>query len=260
MANLARGEARIHYEVEGEGPPFLLLPDMGVDSLSWSSLAGDLARQYQVICLDLRGVGRTRTAEPFRVEDLAEDARAVLARIGGDPARVLGHGLGGMVALQLALDHPLQVERLVVLGTAPRVSARNLALFRDWVRLRASGVDPAQYVRLVLPWIFAPGLFETPDMVDAAVQATLDYPFRPTVDQFRAQVEAMAACDLRDRLGILSQPTLVLSGAEDLLVPPSLGAALAMQLPRATHKVLPGGHAAHLDAPDAFLAALQGFC
>jgi len=260
MAYLNRDGVQYYFEVQGTGSPLLLLPGFATDALSWGTVGEQLAREYQVIAVDHRGAGRTRSQGSFRLEDLAQDALALLDHLGHRSAHVIGHSMGGLVAMLMALEAPERVDHLVLAGAYPKLSARNLHLFRDWGDIRASGINPARYYRTLLAWVFAPALFEEPGMIEATTQAALDYPFIPTPEQFRAQVEALAACDVRGRLATLRHPTLVLSGGEDILVPPSTGDALAVALGGVRHLVIPGaGHAIHLDAPDVFLEAVRAF-
>lgn len=103
--------ARLYWECEGEGPPLLLIHG-GLGSLRmWDGQVPELARHYRVIRYDTRGFGRTET-DDVEFANRA-DALAILDHLGAPSAYVIGQSRGGMIALDLALDHPKRVDALV---------------------------------------------------------------------------------------------------------------------------------------------------
>jgi pimeloyl-ACP methyl ester carboxylesterase len=107
---------RMYYEVHGEGRPLVLLPGgLHTIDLSFADLLPGLAAGRQVIGTELQGHGRTADiSRDLDMRFLADDVAALLDHLGVDQADVLGFSLGAMVALQLVLDHPGRVGRLIV--------------------------------------------------------------------------------------------------------------------------------------------------
>ncbi|WP_082580148.1 alpha/beta fold hydrolase [Pelomonas sp. Root1444] len=107
-----------HYEIHGDGPPLLVLHGGLGDLRMMAPLVPLLARQRQVILVDLQGHGRTPLGErPLSRQAMADDMAELLTRLGVQQADAMGYSLGGWVALRLAVQHPRQVRRLVLVST-----------------------------------------------------------------------------------------------------------------------------------------------
>jgi len=106
--------AGIYYEIHGDGPPLVLLHGGVTPSTTFGAPLEAMARTHRVIAIHLRGHGfSTDSDAPWSAETMADDAAAVLAHLGIGRARVMGYSLGAAVALQVAIRHPEQVEKLV---------------------------------------------------------------------------------------------------------------------------------------------------
>lgn len=118
MPTLVLGDLALAYTVEGSGAPVLMLHGHGGWRDSWELQVAALAPRYRTLRMDLRGHGgSSRPAGPYTMSQLAADAAALLREAAGGPAHVLGHSLGGAVALQLALDAPSLVRSLVIINS-----------------------------------------------------------------------------------------------------------------------------------------------
>ena len=116
MPVLQHDGAGLFYEVEGKGPPLLLIMGLGYPSDMWWRDLPWLTPNFTTVRFDNRGVGRTGTGaeRPYSVERMALDARAVLHAAGFARATVFGVSMGGTIAQELALTHPEAVDRLVL--------------------------------------------------------------------------------------------------------------------------------------------------
>jgi haloacetate dehalogenase len=127
------GETTIFARWSGSGPPVLLLHGFPQTHLMWRAVAPGLARNFTVVCADLRGYGRsgcpasTPDHAPFAKRAMARDMVIVMERLGFPRFSVAGHDRGGRVACRMALDHPGRIERLAVLDILPTESAWNRA-------------------------------------------------------------------------------------------------------------------------------------
>lgn len=126
MSRIDVGGFELRVAVEGAGaPPFVCLHGL-VDSLEiWDGLAASLVSRGRVVRLDQRGHGESDAPPgPYRREDLAADVVALTKRLSLPPAILVGHSMGGVVAMQTALTHPEAVAGLVLLGTTSQCSER----------------------------------------------------------------------------------------------------------------------------------------
>src|SRR5438094_1328253 len=143
-AEIQTGETIIFVRSYGSGPPILLLHGFPQTHLMWRSVAPLLARNFTVICADLRGYGRsgcpvsTPDHAPYAKRAMAQDMVSVMERLGFPRFSVAGHDRGGRVAYRLALDYPERVERLAVLDILPtadtweRADKRLATAFWPW--------------------------------------------------------------------------------------------------------------------------------
>ena len=115
---------KLHYQSYGEGEPVLILHGLFGSGRNWSAFARKLAEHYHVITVDLRNHGNSEHADSMTYTEMAADIREVLELCGLEQARLIGHSMGGKVAMTFALYHTALVEQLVILDIAP-VSYRN---------------------------------------------------------------------------------------------------------------------------------------
>ena len=126
---IGTGETGIFVRTAGSGPPVLLLHGFPETHLMWRNVAPQLAREYTVVCADLRGYGQSGAPDstpdhaPYSKRAMAQDMVYVMQHLGFERFSVAGHDRGGRVAYRMALDHPEQVERLAVLDIVPTDAA-----------------------------------------------------------------------------------------------------------------------------------------
>jgi haloacetate dehalogenase len=124
-AEIQTGETSIFVRASGSGPPLLLLHGFPQTHLMWRGVAPLLAREFTVVCADLRGYGQSGcpTSTPdhaaYAKRTMARDMVTVMERLGFSRFCVAGHDRGGRVAYRMALDHPNRIERLAVLDILP---------------------------------------------------------------------------------------------------------------------------------------------
>jgi 3-oxoadipate enol-lactonase len=247
---------RLDVEIVGEGRNLVLLHSLLSDRSSFEPLAARLAGERRLILVSLPGFGKSAPGGPT-ICDHADAVAATFDDLALPPETdVLGNGLGGFVALALAIRHGTRFERLVLVGSAIAFPEAGRATFRalaDKVEQggMAAVVDAAMRRMFPEPFIAA-----NPEIV-AGHQAA----FRridPAV--FAAACRALAALDLSGELCDIQNPSLLVVGAKDEATPPGLGRALAERLAHARLIEMPDlGHCPHIQDPDAFVAAIAPF-
>ena len=240
----------------GEGTPVLLLHPLGVDRTFWDDVVPRLAGA-EVLTYDLPGHGETPVpAQPYTIEDLTDQAAALLADAGVVQADVVGVSLGGLVAQRLAACHPELVRRLVVVDA---VAVYPPALKQQW-RDRAAATPTQGLAPLVEPtlslWFTADRLAAGGEVVERVRRTFL----AGDPQGYASACTALEEVDLAGVVGRISAPTLVVCGEDD--APPFTAAAreLADTLPDARLVWLsPARHAGVLEQPEQFVDALTGF-
>lgn len=230
----------IDYDINGEGPPLLLIGGLGFGRWAWFKQVPAFSRHFRTITFDARGERGLENG----VADLAADVVALLDHLGVGKAHVLGTSLGGFVAQELALVRPDLVDRLILVctsygGRGPEaMSARALADMMGWGSFSAEGA-----VRRGLETATSDAYrAEHPEEFEQLVRWRLADSSSSAVQN--EQARAGARFDLSRDVEHITSPTLVIHGAEDRYVPAANAAALAESIPGARLRVL--DHAGHL--------------
>ncbi|MBX9624039.1 MAG: alpha/beta hydrolase [Gemmataceae bacterium] len=243
------------YWLVGGGPPVLFIQGVGVAAAGCQPQVDGLSDRFQMLTFDNRGIGRSVPAGgPLSVEQMADDARAVMDAAGWASAHVVGHSLGGPAAVELALTHPGRVRSLALLctfATGRKVGPLSWRLI--WAASRSQLGPRRVRRRAFLELIWSPDALRVADRdkladeVSAVFGRDLADPPAATHDQLKA----MKGCDCASRLGEVRAPTLVLSGAHDPIAPPALGRALAAGITGARYvEWADASHAAPVQFPD----------
>jgi pimeloyl-ACP methyl ester carboxylesterase len=258
----------LEYDIRGEGEPLLLVMGLGAQLIAWPDEFVDLfvAEGFQVIRFDNRDIGlstqgtwtppkltktltSTVTRRPLKnvgytVVDMADDAAGLLDALGIESAHVVGVSMGGMIAQELAINHPTRVRSMcsIMSNVGDRKSGgAKASLLKKFVRrpapTRENAVD--EDVKMY-GWFSGPHFDADEHRVRAA--AAVGRSFTPE----GVERQAAAIAGTRDRtelLGAVTAPTLVIHGLVDPLVKPSGGVSTAMAVPGSRLLALPDmGH------------------
>ena len=244
----------LYYEVIGAGKPLMLVAGLGSDSQSWQPVVEELSRHFLLIMPDNRGSGRTVPQDvDTSIRQIADDCIALSRHLGIGSFDLLGHSMGGFVALDLAIRYPDAVDRLILEGTAASDSSRNNALFSGWADTLADDIDKTEWFRILFYWIFTERFFENEKTVEEALYQAVHYPYSQSATAFRKQVEAIANFDCLAYLSGIKAKTLVIRGEEDILFPSDKSALLAQEIPQALLETIKNAaHSIHMEQADAF--------
>jgi len=254
----------IHHEVHGQtdaaAPAVLLSAGLGGAGAFWTPQVGSLAERYRVVLYDHRGTGQSGgpLPDPYAIAGMADDAIEVLNDLGIARCHVMGHALGGLVGLELALRSPARVRSLVLVNAWAKLDAHTAYCFDVRLDLLRH-VGPEAYVRAQPLFLFpAPWLSQNAERL-AREHAHGVAHFQGTATLL-ARIAALRAFDVAARLGDIRCPALVMAARDDMLVPWTASRDLADGIPDAELWLTPeGGHACNVTDPAAFNAALRRF-
>lgn len=233
---------RVHYEVTGIGgkPPVLLIQGLGAEKNAWNPQRAALALRYRTIALDNRGVGRSdKPAGAYDLEQMADDAIAVLDAVGVDAAHVVGLSMGGAISQILALKYPGRVRSLTLVATACRNHPWREDLLRSWADLAATEGMSAMS-KEAARWVIGPRSFRR---VLPALGWLGPLSFLNPAAAFVSQVNAIVRTpnDLNSALRDISCPALVVVGNQDILTPRGDAEEIASLIPTAELVIISGG-------------------
>lgn len=260
------------YVQRGSGPVLLLLHGLGCDHHTWDRVIDRLARTHTVIAPDLLGHGASaKPRADYSVGGYANGMRDLLTVLGIDRVTVVGHSLGGGVAMQFTYQYPELVERLVMVapgGLGPEVTPALRAISTPGFH-QVMGLLTLPGIRHLsvagLRALQRTGLSATRDLGEAATlfdsfkdertRAAIRHVVRAVVD-WKGQVVTMS-----DRAYLTEHmPVCVIWGEQDLAIPVKHAETARRLAPKATVKVLPNcGHFPHLDHPDRFVKIVRDF-
>jgi 3-oxoadipate enol-lactonase len=247
----------IYYDDHGDGPALLLMPGIPAISSDWFPFADRLKERSHVVVYDNRGSGRSDAPPgPYSIPQLAADAVAVLDTLAIERAHVFGVSLGGMIAQELAIGFPERVDRLVLGST--QASTKDAVRPRREVTLAFvfETDDWAERMRALAPFAFAPG-------VDPQLLAKFIDKKTGEVEPdhgYRGHIAAVLAHDAVDRLASIEQPTLVIAGSQDQIIPAENSEILCERIPRARLEVIDSaGHLFFIEDPEQTLEVLDAF-
>lgn len=266
-----RDGTKIWFEIDGgapDGPAVLLLMGLGFRGELWGETRDRLvAEGYRTVTVDNRGMGRSDVPpRPFTTGVMAADAAAVLRAASVERAHVVGTSLGGMIAQQLALDHPARVRALVLQSTTagmPRldfVPATGPLRAFGMARAALAGRPPEERARAALRLLTTKRYAAAADLRDPRLRPYLEaLEAGVSRDGWLAQVRAASRHRAWSRLRDIAAPTLVQHGAQDRVVRAAAGKAIARRIPGARfERYARAGHLLALQRADS-IDALVGF-
>ena len=245
----------VSYTVDGaaDAPVVVLSNSLGATRGMWDPQVPALAERYRVVTYDARGHGESPAPPgPYTLDDLVDDLVALLDEVGAERAHVAGLSLGGMTAMRLAVREPQRLDRLAVLCTSAKPDPQP---FLDRAAAVRSGGTAPLATAIAARWLTPDYAAEHPELVarlESMIAGADD-------DGYAACAEVVAAVDLREDLARITSPTLVISGQEDLALPPAHQQLIAGGIPGARLLTLsPGAHLANLEQPQQVTESLLG--
>jgi pimeloyl-ACP methyl ester carboxylesterase len=261
MPRIRIHDADLYYEQHGEGPPLVLIGGLGVNLTYWATTVEALSRRHSILVYDHRGAGRSDASPgPYGIEALADDLLALLDALEISQAHLLGHSMGGFVALHLAAHHPERVSRLVLYSTSAVMHWPAVRFIESIEKVwsECPEISSGALTRIFTPWNWSPKLLSDNHQVEMIVQLADQNPYKMSLEAYRAQVAACLAFNAEPLLARIRARTLVVAGEHDLIAPPQVQRHLAHALD-SEPLFSDAAHNTHLENPKWFAQRVLDF-
>lgn len=249
-----------HGRDDADAPVLILSSGLGGSGAYWGAQIPALAPHFRVVTYDHRGTGRTGGTVPDGggIAAMADDVLEIADRLGVDRFSLMGHALGGLIGLDLALRVPGRIDRLVLINAWSKADPHSDRCFDVRLELLATSGVP-MFVK-AQPLFLYPAIWMAENAERLAAEEAHGIAHFQGKDNIRRRIAALRAFDVDARLGQVAAPTLVMATKDDLLVPYSRSLRLAEGLPNSKLVLTDfGGHAVNVVEPDAFNQAVVEF-
>ncbi len=250
----------LHGRQDADAPTIILSSGLGGSASYWAPQLAALSDDYRIITYDHRGCGRTGGEVPADggIAAMADDVLEIAEQLGLTHFDFMGHALGGLIGLDLALRKPGMIGKLVLINAWSKADSHSGRCFDVRIELLEKSGVPA--------FVKAQPLFLYPAVWMSENVERLEAEERHAIDHFQGRsnilrrIAALRAFDVDDRLQDIKTETLVIATRDDLLVPYTRSIRLAEGLSNSQLQLLDfGAHAVNVTAPDAFNAAILRF-
>ncbi len=250
---------RLHFQCLGEGAPLIILHGLLGSLDNWQSVSRKLGERHRVCALDLRNHGRSPHSETFDYEVMAADVSEFMAAQQMERAVVMGHSMGGKVAMRLALAQPEKVEKLVVVDMAPRAyEPAHIPIFEAMQSLDLNSFRERSEMDAAL----------APRIPEAAVRQFLlknvardeqgAFRWKPNLPAIRRNYDKITAAIQGS--GQFDKPGLFIQGGKSSYITEADHATIKSMFPMATMAIIPeAGHWVHAEAPGKLIELVSNF-
>jgi 3-oxoadipate enol-lactonase len=259
MARITVNGISVKYELDGppDAPVVTLSHSLATDLGMWEPQMAALLPRFRVLRYNTRGHGGTDAPPaPYSLDELAEDAHALLTALGVERTHFVGLSMGGMVGQTLALAHPEMLRSLVLSDTRGAMPRETWPLWDERVETARTAGMQAHVEPTLARW-FTRGFIEAhPPVIDAVREMIRATP----VEGYAGCIRAIREFDLLERLPAITASTLILLGDEDQGAPPQAARAIQERIPGAELVVIESAsHLSNIEQPEQFNRALLAF-
>ena len=263
MAEFLFEGKKVYYEIHGDhGEPIVILNGIMMSTNSWKPFIPDFSKNNVAILVDFFDQGQSaRMTESYDHDIQVRLLNALIDILPYDRVSIMGISYGGEIAVQYAVRFPNRVRRLILANTAARTS--------DWLRKIGDGwnavasfKDGYAYYLTTIPVIYSTGFFEREKAWMDTREETLKAYFsrEDVLESLIRLTDSSRDYDYTDKVSQITCPTLIISGSEDCLVPPTEQILLHEKIKGSSYVTINGsGHASMYEDPSSFAAIVLGF-
>lgn len=246
-----------HYTLDGDGPWLVFSHSLACNVSMWAPQVAAFSGRYKVLCYDTRGHGQTSAPSgPYTLEQLADDAKALLDGLGIRSCHWVGLSMGGMIGQTFALKHPGIFRTLTLADTTSRYPAEAAPTWQARIRTATENGMEAIVQPTLERWFTEPFRKSEAKIVADIASAIRSTP----VAGFVGCCHAIPRIDVTSRLREIRSPALVIVGDQDPGTPPSMAREIHENLPGSELAIIPSAaHLSNLEQPEASNRALGDF-
>ncbi|OPY78953.1 MAG: putative non-heme bromoperoxidase BpoC [Syntrophorhabdus sp. PtaU1.Bin058] len=261
IQSVRAGDIDISYRIAGDGYPLILITGYSATMDMWDPLMiKELSSRFKLILFDNRGIGKTTASDkPFTIELFAEDTIGLMDALKIQKAHVLGWSMGTFIAEELALKYPERVNKLVLYAGNCAWKGKDVAEARPEVSdalFDLSVTDEERAKRLIGILFPKKWIEDHPDFLKQLPGPKEPVATASVEGQGRAIKAWPGTCG---RVNKLIQPTLIITGIEDVIIPPANSFLMASKIPSSWLIRLPGGHSNMYQYPRTFSRCILAF-
>jgi len=248
---------QLHYQSIGSGKPLIFIHGLFGSGDNWRSIAKHFAQTYRVICVDLRNHGRSPHAQSQTYPEMAEDFFTLLTSLGIKQANLVGHSIGGKVAMEFAATYPNLLKTLSIVDIAPRAYPdEHSALFDAMLGLNLSQIKSrsdaderlaSAITNTMVRQFLLTNLVKTDDGFD----------WRINLIGLKANYPHLLAAP--ENSAAFEKPSLWIQGNKSDYISPEDEARIRQQFKQAAFAQLNAGHWVHAEQPQAFIQTVDDF-
>ena len=262
----------IYYELisdaDNSGDLCILLGGLTRDHTIWRKLVPLLRRHYQLLILDNRDVGKSTSSfnSEYEITDMAEDVAELVKKLNLPPAHVVGHSMGGFMAIHLAAKHPELIKTLTLCSTTEKQVPAGVEYLKTRIRLidsqpgSTATTASKEDVMAVMDKIYSAEILLDKNFVKEIILHETSNPNPQSGTSFKRQAKACIQHDASSLLTDILCPVLVVTGEKDNYYTPEVAKILASKIKNARVVIIPhSGHIIQLEQPVLFYDALNNF-
>jgi 3-oxoadipate enol-lactonase len=247
---------RLHYELSGSGshPTLVLSNSLGSNLSMWDPQMPLLTSHFRVLRYDTRGHGRSSIpAGPYSIDQLARDVLALLDQLRFDRVHFCGLSMGGSTGMWLGINEPGRLHKLVLCNTAAKIGTPEI-----WnPRMEAVRTGGLQAISpgVLSRWLSESFRVKNPDVASRVLNMLEG----TNTEGYLANCAAIRDFDVRESVGAINVPTLVIAGTHDVSTTAADGRFLAEHIPGGRYVELDAAHLSNLEQDALFTSAVADF-
>ena len=249
--------SKLHYEIHGltspDAPTVVFSSGLGGAAKFWQPQLADFTQGYRVITYDQLGTNKSEAdlCSEYSILHMADELDVLLKKLEVQQCHFVGHALGGLVGLQLALTQPDLLKSMVLVNAWSSPNPHTLRCF-DIRKALLAADRKDMYLQLQALLLFPPDwIAQNAEHLEEEEAQLLNH--FPNVNNLLARIGALSTFDIDDKLKGITTPTFALANKDDTLVPWQRSQMLVDRMPNAELSVMEyGGHASSITVPDAF--------